>query len=196
MNGPWETDWMGPTATEQRQWAEFFDRIVTTMRSVPGAHFLFDWNVNASYEDVSLEKYYPGNADVDIIGIDAYDESAIPLPPVGSSTRWRTLADEPLGLDAVYAFAIAHDKPLSIPEWGTLQPHSGYTYGDDGNYVAHIGQFVATHDVAYQAWYDSGDNYIDTLSPTWPAALAAYNTAFGPGSLVEREHLVFARSRR
>ena len=181
MNGPWESDWIGTTPTEQRQWALYFARIVRIMRAIPGAHFLFDWNVNAGYQVIPLTNFYPGNQYVDIIGVDAYDESPITLPPVGSATRWTTLTTEPLGLDSITEFAIQHHKPLSLPEWGTLSTH-----GDDGNYVSHVGQFVDTHDVAYESYYDVNDENILPLSAAAPETLAAYIAAFGPGSPVAR----------
>lgn len=174
MNGPWEADWVGSSRASQRAWARAFARTVTAMRSVRGAHFLFDWNVNAGYKDIPLANYYPGNAFVDIVGIDAYDEAPIPLPAVGSATRWSTLVHEPLGLLEVYAFARRHHKPASIPEWGTLR-----TSGDDGPYVRAMGAFVATHVIAYEAWYDAGNKQVFELAPkTAPRSLAAYRAQF------------------
>lgn len=174
MNGPWELDWIGTTKATWHAWAGCFAHLVRAMRAVPGAHLRFDWNVNANYEDIPLQEYYPGDDVVDIIGIDAYDEASIVLPPVGSPQRWAVLSSEPLGLDEVAAFARAHHKPLSIPEWGTLG-----TKGDDGAYVTGIGRFVATHDVAYQCWYDAGNNHIFQLSARQaPRSLAAYRQAF------------------
>jgi hypothetical protein len=182
MNGPWEVDWIGTTPAQWRQWAVYFGRIVRTMRSVPGAHFLFDWNVNANYEDLPLAGYYPGNSVVDIVGVDAYDEASIKLPSVGSPLRFSTLLSEPLGLAEVYRFAVQHHKPLSIPEWGTLS-----TNGDDGPYVAGIGHFVGTHDVAYECWFDAGHNNILTLDPAQaPKSFAAYRAYFGPASTIAR----------
>ena len=175
MNGPWEVDWIGRTAVQWHLWAACFAREVTTMRSVPGARFLFDWTVNAGYEDLPMADYYPGDAVVDVIGIDAYDEASIKLPPVGSPSRWPVLASEPLGLYEVGAFARAHHKPMSIPEWGTLS-----TNGDDGAYVAGVGRYVAAHDVAYEAWYDAGDNHVYQLSARQaPRSLAAYRRFIG-----------------
>ncbi|MCU1495354.1 MAG: hypothetical protein JWO62_3118 [Acidimicrobiaceae bacterium] len=180
MNGPWENDWIGTTPVQRRQWARYFARIVRTMRGVPGAHFLFDWNVNAGYENLPLTGYYPGNAYVDIVGVDAYDEAPIPLPPVSSPTRWTVLVTEPLGLTQIYKFARQHRKPLSIPEWATLDTH-----GDDSRYVDAMGRFVLSHDVAYQCWYDVGDNHIFQLNALQaPNSLAAYIALFGPHSRI------------
>jgi len=169
MNGTWETGSLGDTKTEWQQWGKCFAQEVTAMRSVPSAHFLFDWNVNARYRDIPLADYYPGNAYVDIVGISLYDEGSR-LPPVGSPARWRALESEPMGLHEVYAFAAEHRKPLSIPEWGTV-----VRQGDDGNYVANVGDFVASHDVAYQSWFNAGNGNVYPLNPTAaPNSVAAY----------------------
>jgi beta-mannanase len=170
MNGNWEIDSLGTTVAEWQQWGQCFAQEVTAMRAVPGAHFLFEWNVNEGYRDIPLADYYPGNAYVDLVGISLYDQSRYPLPPVGSPGRWHALVSEPMGLSEIYAFAAQHEKPLSIPEWGTVT-----TQGDDGNYVADVGAFVASHDVAYQAWLDSGAPTIYPLSRTEaPQSVASY----------------------
>src|ERR1019366_4524359 len=54
-------------------WATCFANEVTAMRQATGEHFLFDWNPNACYESVPYANYYPGNAYVDILGLDLYD---------------------------------------------------------------------------------------------------------------------------
>lgn len=189
MNGPWEIDYVGNTLTQRRQWAEYFARIVAAMRAVHGAHFLFDWNPNAGYEPIPLAEYYPGNAYVDLVGADAYDESSIALPPVGSRARPAALASEPAGLDEIEAFAERHHKPMSLPEWATVQRN-----GDDGAYVDSIGKFVLSHDVAFQCWFDAGDQGILTLSASQaPLSLAAYVSYFGPHSPVGRYERAFIR---
>ncbi len=170
MNGTWENDSLGANVTQWRLWAQCFAQEVTAMRSVSSAHFLFEWNVNEGYRVIPLADYYPGNAYVDIIGLSFYDQSGNPLPPVGNSRRWQALVSEPMGLDQVYAFAVQHGKPFSLPEWGTVT-----TQGDDGNYVANVGAFVTGNDVAYQAWFNAGDLKIFPLSPTQdPRSVAAY----------------------
>jgi Glycosyl hydrolase family 26 len=175
MNGTWNAGSLGTTRAEWKQWGECFAQEVQAMRAVPQSHLLFDWNVNANYRDIPLADFYPGNAYVNIIGIDAYDFSGISLPPVGSSGRWEVLASEPEGLNAVEAFAAAQGKPFSIPEWGTVS-----TQGDDADYVTNMGALVARNDVAFQSWFDAGDDDIFPLSASQaPLSLAAYIKAFG-----------------
>lgn len=175
MNGTWKIDALGTTIAQWHQWGRCFAQEVQAMRQVSGGHFLFDWNVNANYRNIPLADFYPGNAYVDIIGIDAYDASGIPLPPVGDPGRWAALANEPAGLKAIAAFAAAHNKPMSIPEWGTVT-----TQGDDANYVTNMGRFIAKHNVAFQSWFNANDDDILPLSSKRaPHSLEAYVKAFG-----------------
>ena len=172
MNGTWEYDFVGTTTQEQGLWATCFDHEVTAMRQVAGAHFLFDWNPNACTENIPYADYYPGNAYVDIVGLDLYDVAcATPSTPVS----FATLAGEPAGLNAFTAFANAQGKPLSLPEWGlTTTPG-----GDDAAFVAGVGQAVASGDYAFQEYFDTGSGVSEPIdSGATPLAAAAYRTWF------------------
>ena len=118
-NGNTYADSVPDTAVGDAQWVRFWDDTVTAMRSVPGAHFIFDWCVNAGYRDIPLARFYPGNRYVNVIGVDAYDSNPATNSPV--SNRLETILNEPDGLYAVRAFARSHHKPLSIPS-GELDP--------------------------------------------------------------------------
>jgi hypothetical protein len=153
---------------------QFWDRTVTAMRSVPGEHFRFDWCVSSGYRDIPLADFYPGNRFVNIIGVDVYDNSAT----VGGG-RWASIEGEPDGLMAVARFAAVHHKPISIPEWG-LEP-SGEPgadgAGDDPAYVDGIAAFVRRHPVAYESYFDSGNQA--TLLVDSPKSVSAFRGAFG-----------------
>jgi len=74
----------------------------------------------------------------------------------------------------VAAFAAAHHK-LSFPEWATVSSE-----GDDAAYVTSMGAFIAHHDVAFQSWFDAGDNGILQLTRSGaPRSLQAYIKTFG-----------------
>ena len=182
MNGGWEQDYMGQTRAEQSAWAACFAREASVMRSVPGAHFLFDWNVNACTNVFPLANFYPGNAAVDIVGVDQYDvDCARPLG-TPSPASWHQLYDEPLGLAQVTRFALAHHKPMSIPEWGVTAGSPGG--GADPFYVSGMASYVAANVVAFQAYFDSGGNGVLPLDGRNPSVLAAYRQGFGPGGTV------------
>ena len=122
-NGTWETYSLPTDPEGLAQWREFWRRTVEAMRSVPGAHFVFDWTVNALVRPVSLSSFYPGDDVVNVIGIDAYDPVTIP-------GGWTHLANGLDGVRAVARFARAHGKRLSVPEWGVVpnSPEVGEAY--------------------------------------------------------------------
>ena len=183
-NGTWYPDSIPGTAAGDAQWVQFWRNTVIAMRSVPGAHFQFDWTVNAGYRNIPLADWYPGNDVVDIVGVDAYD-TGVPAS-VPFADRWSYLYNEADGLGAVEAFAAAHGKPLSIPEWGigpARQPGTGQG-GDDPAYVNGIASLVANDDVAYESYFDSGAQGMQFFNS--PQSMAAYQQAFGAGGLALR----------
>jgi hypothetical protein len=174
-NGDTYADSIPGTAAGDAQWVRFWDHTVTAMRSVPGAHFIFDWCVNAGYRDIPLTDFYPGNSYVDVVGVDAYDANPATNAPVPN--RLRTILNEPDGLYALRAFAHAHHKPLSIPEWGIGPSGQGGTNGDDPAYVAAIAHVVKSGGVLYQSLFTDGVEGAEMLHS--PNSLRVYRQAFG-----------------
>jgi len=85
-----------------------------------------------------------------------------------------------MGIRDVRRFAKRHHKPLSIPEWGVLQPgglHSGG--GDDAGYVNGIAAVVRHNTVTYQSYFFAHE-WAEQLTHG-PASLAAYRRHFGAG---------------
>ena len=142
------------------------------MRSVPGAHFRFDWNVNAAVRPIPLASIYPGDDVVDIVGIDAYDQGV-----AATRNRWHEIYDRPLGIRDVLRFAKAHHKPLSIPEWGIAPRSVGSGGGNDPSYIRGIANVVRHNRVAYEAYFYKGP-FAAELDAS-PASLRAYRRYFG-----------------
>jgi hypothetical protein len=178
MNGTWYHDSLGNNPAQYRDWANYFARIVRAMRSVKGAHFLFDWNVNAGYRNIPLGTFYPGNAVVDIVGIDIYD-AGMPGHPNNQAARWTSLDQEPDGLAEITAFAHAHGKPLSFPEWGLVSAATGGG-GDDPAYMQGIAAAIKDNNVVYQSYFDKPTGGVLPLQSV-PAALSLWKSYFGPG---------------
>ena len=178
MNGTWYHDSLGNNPAQYRDWAEYWARIVRAMRSVKGADFLFDWNVNAGYRDIPLSSFYPGDNVVDMIGIDIYD-AGMPGNPSNQAARWTSLYREPDGLEQIVAFARAHGKPLSVPEWGLV---SKATVGscDDPSYVRGIVATIKDNNIVYQSYFDRGEGGVLKLE-SCPASLSLWKQYFGGG---------------
>jgi 5-hydroxyisourate hydrolase-like protein (transthyretin family) len=182
-NGDWYYDSIGTTSADFANWAAYWARFVQVARAVPGAHFTFDWTVNAGYRRIPFDSYYPGDDVVDIIGIDQYDGIAYaPSPPPATpEARWAGILAARDGLGELMAYATAHGKPLSLPEWGLMVAGSagGTGGGDDGYYVDQIANIVRTHVVAYEGLWELDDPTSPLALETNPAALASYELHFG-----------------
>jgi hypothetical protein len=177
MNGIWEEDYVGPTMQEQHLWAKCFANEATALRAAPGERFLIDWNPNACVGDIPFANFYPGNAYVDIVGLDIYDVSC--LTPLLRQT-FKQLSATRDGITSFENFAAARGKPISFPEWGLKK----YPNGDDPGYIDGIGAIFDRRDVAFEAYFNVNliiRPYLPLGTQT-PLALAAFKKWFGKGS--------------
>lgn len=181
-NGTWEADYVGTTSIEMSDWAKCYDNEVSAMRAVPGTHFLFVWSPNSCTADLPINKWYPGNSYVDIIGIDAYDGDCKTRKTVAQEGWNAFLTDSASNgsgdpdfpsLANVLAFATANGKPMSLPEWGLLAGD------DDATYVTEIASLFNGGDFSFESYFDTGGNgTIARLGAAIPNATAAYAQAF------------------
>jgi hypothetical protein len=182
----WEFDggwyaWSATTPSEEASFATYFQQIVTAMRSVPGEAFRFEWNPDATaFSDLpwyNVTLAYPGNAYVDYIGLDAYDQTwATPQTP---ATAWNvTLLP---ALTAARNFAAAQGKPVAIPEWGVAIRQDGHGLGDDPNYIDNMAGWMQANGVAYESYfnYNGGETNSTITSGLFPNSLAAFQADFG-----------------
>jgi beta-mannanase len=183
----WEFDgswmpWEATTPSTEASFATYFQQIVTAMRSVPGEKFRFEWNPDAgafTESGYSVAAAYPGNAYVDVIGLDAYDQSwATPQTPTNS---WSTTALP--ALVVAQQFASAHGKPLAFAEWGVTIRSDGHGLGDDPNYVNQMVSWMEnpSNDVAYEAYFDAAVSGVnaDITGGSFPKSLAAFSADLG-----------------
>jgi Glycosyl hydrolase family 26 len=167
FNGDWY-----PWAAEKdpQAFAEYFRRIVDTMRSVPGAEELrFDWNPAIGPAEVP-EAAYPGDEYVDIVGMDIYDreytnELADP------AKRWESMVNQPFGLAWQRDFAAAHGKPISFPEWGTSDRHEGGGKQDNPLFIRNMNEWIRSNNVEYANYFEfdapdeQGSSLMDGQNP-------------------------------
>ncbi|MER5749844.1 glycosyl hydrolase [Streptomyces sp. NPDC002088] len=137
MNGTTYTHRCGP---DPRAWKAYWNRIVTTMRSVPGQKFRFDFTPSRGLDNIPWTQCYPGDDTVDIIGMDSYDQ------PAGLSFDQQLR--EPYGLQAHLEFARAHGKPISYPEWGLFRN------GDNAEYMRRMLAWIDEHRPLYNTLTD------------------------------------------
>ncbi|MGY0067426.1 glycoside hydrolase family 26 protein [Streptomyces sp. QTS137] len=137
MNGITYTHRCGP---DPEAWKTYWNRIVTTMRAVPGQKFRFDFTPSRGRDDVAWTECYPGDDTVDIIGMDSYDQPA--------GMPFDEQVEEPYGLQAHVDFAKAHGKPVSYAEWGLF--HNG----DNPDYMRRMLAWMDQHKPLYNTLSD------------------------------------------
>ncbi|MFF8634566.1 glycosyl hydrolase [Streptomyces pilosus] len=137
MNGVTYTHRCGP---DPQAWKRYWNRIVTTMRAVPGQKFRFDFTPSRGRDAVPWTECYPGDDTVDIVGMDSYDQ------PSGMS--FDEQVKEPYGLRAHVDFAKAHGKPISYAEWGLFRN------GDNPEYMRRMLAWMEEHRPLYNTVTD------------------------------------------
>jgi hypothetical protein len=175
--------------TDPAAFAAYFRQVVTTMRRV-APKLRFDWCPAEGLDQFwgiagGLAAAYPGDAYVDYIGLDVYDQAWGPngAPITDPAARWQQLVNEQGGLAWQASFAAAHHKPLSFPEWALTERADGHGGGDDPYFIQQMHAWIASHDVAYQAYFDhnASDGAHMLESGQFPQAAAVFRSLFGAG---------------
>jgi glycosyl hydrolase family 26 len=187
FNGTW-FKWSINTPNGAADYAAYWRQIVTTMRSVPGAHFKFDWcatNVSSYVGGKQLDaaSAYPGDAYVDYVGMDIYDQSWSSRR-ADPAARWNDYVNQKDGLKWHRDFAAAHGKPMTFPEWGIAHRPDGNGGGDAPYFIERMYEWIRTNPVAYHNYFEFADPSIDSklFAGSSPRAAKRFIELFGAGS--------------
>jgi glycosyl hydrolase family 26 len=177
----WTIRGRGGSARYKAYWRE----IVDTVRGVPGANFRFDWSPNGGSSWVGSRRLrastaYPGDAYVDYIGLDVFDQSWA-RHSRSASKRWQEFLTQTDGLNWHARFAAAHGKPMTFPEWGLVKRRDGRGGGDNPYFVDQMYDWIQTHPVAYHLYFESRDPNGDyrVFSGRFPRAARSFIADFG-----------------
>jgi hypothetical protein len=186
FNGTWFR-WTIRGKGNSTRYKAYWRQIVRTMRSVKGAHFRFDWSPNGGSAWIDGGKRrlraataYPGDAYVDYIGLDIYDQSWA-RHSASPTKRWREFLTQTDGLAWHANFAAAHRKPMTFPEWGLVKRHDGRGGGDNPYFIEQMHTWIQTHPVAYHLYFESHDPSGDyrVFGGTFPNAAQSFVRFFG-----------------
>jgi hypothetical protein len=179
FDGGWFT-WSVANDADALNFAAYWRQIVTTMRAVTGANFKFDWNPSGGATTWPINDAYPGDAYVDDVGLDRYDETwATPVTP---QVAWNDLTTMQDGMNWLVSFGAAHDKPLTLPEWGESIRSDGHGVGDDPYFINQMKAWIDSHNVAFANYFNSDQppSQYDALTDgKFPNALSAFGSDFG-----------------
>lgn len=176
--GPWQA------CDDPEGYAELFRHVVTVFRAVPGQAFTFELSSSlgliAGHRLGAFADYYPGDAYVDHLGMNAYDIK-YGDPAVTPEARFDWIRGQTMGLDALAEFAREHGRRIVCSEWGLYAPGDAYAGGGDNPYfVERMAGWFAEVNVFYQSYFDS-DWGGGTLAD-FPRGRARYAELFGsPG---------------
>lgn len=162
------------TPATKDQWIAAWRHAVTAMRAeAPGLRMV--WNPNEGRGQTGTPDaamFWPGDAYVDIVGIDAYDW----WPRYTTDANIARHRDGEYGWNHWLNFAKAHGKKFAVPEWG-VAPANGASGGDNPKYIAFVYDFLeknAAH-IAFETYFQESDSYIRSdLFTNSPKATAEY----------------------
>jgi hypothetical protein len=180
FNGNW---FRWAASSDPQAFVGYWREIVTTMRSVPGANFEFDWCPNGGPTNMPADKAYPGDAYVDFIGMDSYD-AGWAEGWQDPAKRWTSNLTQPFGLQWQRDFAAAHNKPMSYGEWGLWVRDDGHGGGDAPSYIQKMHDWISHNDVAFAIYFDheGGDGAHILENNQFPKSAEKFIELFGPNA--------------
>jgi hypothetical protein len=181
FSGSWYP-WSVSNATEAENFAKYWRQIVIAMRGVSGTHFTFDWNPAGGFTTWPIDDAYPGNDYVEYVGLDRFDQTW--LSPLTPELAWNNLTTMADGMGWLVKFGAAHDKPLTLSEFGVSLRSDGRGLGDDPYFINQMAAWIASNNVAFDLYYNSDsqapDQYDAITDGNFPNALTAYEADFDP----------------
>jgi hypothetical protein len=175
---PW-----GVPPDQKAAYKSCFQRQVGILRS-QAPSLLIEWTpAKGTKYNYDVREIYPGNAYVDIIGVDYYDG----WDATKDQTAWDKMYKKshyggPHGLGTWLAFAKSQGKRLAVPEWGVCEACSDPAQTDNPFYIRKMFEFFKANasSIAYETYFNSSTVYKGArfrIYPTYdnPKAAAEYN---------------------
>ena len=188
QNGDWF--WWHATAANATAWTQCFQHAYTKFKAV-NPNFVIEWNPNKS-TDISgfdTRTSYPGDAYVDVIGVDYYDQ----FPAYPDETAWDAdystteNGGSPKGIGSWISYASSHGKQIAFPEWGLntqndpTNPDNAFFIGKMADTFAGLGTNLFEQSI-FTLLADSPTptcNFAIHVDNCNPNATAAYKSRFG-----------------
>lgn len=188
--------WMPWSANgNEALWVQAYQHVWGLLHAVSSG-FTFDWNGDPGYMQ-SETAAYPGDAYVDTIGLDVYDQ--------GAGAAWNsttnTWVDPVASFNVIKAnlqwtenFAVTHGKTVSYPEWALSGHKPGQTDqngGDDPTFIQGMYDWMSrlptsgAGSLAYDSYFDQSPDQNHQISTgIFPKSLARFRTLFGSRTAV------------
>jgi hypothetical protein len=168
-----------------------YHHFVDAFRSV-SSRFKFEWNVAVGDNGMDPTKAYPGDAYVDVVGMDFYYKASWDGPNADPLAAFNNMVTRKWGLQWLEDFAAAHGKPTAYAEWGVV--------GDKmGAYIEKAAAWFDSHNVLYNNYWNSNADTPAMLSnEQYPSTAVSFREAFAgyvpPGSLGDSNYVATSSS--
>ncbi|HVU74099.1 MAG TPA: glycosyl hydrolase [Mycobacteriales bacterium] len=145
-------DWYPWAAHSPSTFKAAFRHVSTLIHKV-SPKLRVEWNGNYGYSQVKHNPFsalYPGDAYVNIIGVDAYDRKWF---KVTDEQGWQNYLQLQGGLDQWFTFAMKHHKKFSIPEWALFSDGGR----DNAFYIQKMHGYFQQHaaQLAYESYFNA-----------------------------------------
>ncbi len=182
-NKAWRCVVPGDPATTAANFASFvlcYQRMVSVYRANdPTGRFRFCWCPTWSLpgQPWNSDCYlgYPGDAYVDVWGMDVYYSVSGSGMNADPTTAFNTLRDASRGLAWLETTAAAHGKPTCYWEWGITQLSNGAT-----SFITLMASWFRSHAPLFHGFWDQVGASYQISNGQYPLDGAAYIAAFGP----------------
>jgi hypothetical protein len=189
-NGNW---WPWTSVSDPAGYAAAFAHVAAIVKGVDSS-IRFSWCTDYQYFQTAYptgktwKDAYPGDAYVDVISSDAYQEWLGPSTP---STYWSAMVSpgpNGIGLQDIRDFAVLHSKPEACEEWGCSTDSAAGGFGDDPTFIDNMSSWFATGNTLYQSYWNTGLGGPDaaiqgTYAGNVPNAAAEYISLFGGSTM-------------
>nr|MDT0664461.1 glycosyl hydrolase [Micromonospora sp. DSM 115978] len=141
----WEANgnWFEWSATNPTAYVNCWRRIADAINSTANPDPTLAWIINAHYSQNPPSHnpldIYPGDAWVDVVGLDAYDH----YPASRTRAEFNQQANTMGGINWLYNFARARGKMFAVGEWGVVSGSNGG--GDNPNYIDWMYEWFVDH---------------------------------------------------
>lgn len=157
-----------------------YRRLVGLFRA-QSSKFKFDWCVGWALDlgsgPIDPTPNYPGDAYVDVIGMDLYYQEQFDGQDVAAAMAYKLAAN--FGLNWLVTYAAAHSKPIIIPEWGSNCDNAKI-------FIDGMADWFAANNVIAQCYWDApfvGAFPTQLSDGSKPVTGAAYQARYGVPTL-------------
>lgn len=184
MNGGW---YPWAAGSQRAAYIAAFQHVAQVMRGFRGSRFRIVWNPAIGRLQGDADSMYPGNAVVDVIGLDAYCSTWSRGGAVSNGEAVEPMTTNAVfadiwGVDHALSFARAHAKPYAFPEWGTGVRPDKHGCGDDPHFIAAMAPLVRSAEFDGIWDYNASDYRAQLAGGQYPRAMIAYMAALGSPS--------------